>query len=88
MNTYSTPSNDVKFTGSLVKGNVRYYFEIREWAEFYEDENCYMPEEDAYIEKTFIVGGRKADEHAGHFTIAQARKCYKALLAKGFKASK
>lgn len=60
----------VKFAGSLVKGNVRYYFEITE--------------EDAYIEKTFRVGGKREDEHYGHFSIDKARRCYKALLNKGF----
>lgn len=78
----------VIFASSLVKGNVRYYFEIKTWAEFYPDENCWMPEEDAYIEKSFRVGGKREDEHFGHFTINEARKCYKALLNKGFIASK
>lgn len=62
------------FVGELRKDNIRYYFEIKE--------------SDAYIEKTFITGGLKEDEHYGHFTVEQARKCYKALLNKGFKASK
>lgn len=61
------------FAGTLAKGNVQYYFEIAE---------------DAYIEKTFIVGGNMDDEHWGHFTIEEARKCYRALLRKGFKVHK
>ena len=37
--------------------------------------------EDAYIEKIPFIGESKA----GRFTIEQARKCYKALLNKGYR---
>lgn len=76
----------IRFANTLIKGNIQYYFEIRDFAEFSADENCYMPAEEAYIEKTLRVGGTEADEHYGIFTIEEARKCYKALLNKGFKA--
>ena len=58
------------YAGSLRKGNVNYYFEING--------------PDAYIEKTFVVGGMRENEHYGHFTVEEARKCWKALKAKGF----
>ena len=64
------PSSPVIYAGSLRKDNVNYYFEVKE--------------DDAYIEKTFVVGGMREDEHYGHFTLEQARKCWKALKAKGF----
>lgn len=63
-------SSPVIYSGSLRKDNVNYYFEVRE--------------DDAYIEKTFVVGGMREDEHYGHFTLEQARKCWKALKTKGF----
>lgn len=38
---------------------------------------------DAYIEK--IDHSKRDSSESGHFTIEQGRKCYKALLHKGFK---
>ena len=73
----------IKFIGTLTKGNVNYYFEIRD-----REIGFTADDRTAYIEKTFAVGGRREDEHYGYFTVEEARKCYKALLAKGFKASR
>ena len=39
--------------------------------------------EDAYIEKQVVTPHKVL--HDGHFTIEQARKCYKALLNKGYR---
>lgn len=73
----------IKFIGTLTKDNVNYYFEVREQEIGFTADN-----KTAYIEKTFTVGGRHEDEHYDYFTVEEARKCYKALLAKGFKASR
>ena len=68
------PCNSKGFAGSLYSENVYYYFEIKG--------------NDAYIEKGFVVGGTSEDVKSGHFTIDEARKCYKALKDKGFTTKK
>lgn len=68
------PCNSKGFAGSLYSGNVYYYFEIKG--------------NDAYIEKGLVVGGTSEDVKCGHFTIDEARKCYKALKNKGFTTKK
>ena len=59
----------VAFAGTLRKGNIGYYFEVAD---------------DAYIEKQDYSKNDFGIE-SGHFTIEQGRRCYKALLHKGFK---
>lgn len=71
------------FAGELRKDNIRYYFEIATKEAFCDAPEGSMPEPMAYIEKTTLQNKSLGD---GYFTVEQARKCYKALLDKGFKA--
>lgn len=76
MNTNTT------FVGELRKGHISYYFEISEGSEFMPEENVNMPVESAYIEKTYADTDRG---EFGHFSVEQARKCWKALKLKGYR---
>lgn len=62
----------IKFAGMLRKGNISYYFEVKDT--------------DVYIEKN--DNSKRNDGNAddyGHFTLDEGRRCYRALLNKGFK---
>ena len=75
----------VTFAGTLKKSPVSYYFQIGTTTEWCPEENVYMPSEVAYIEKNDVLYKNACADAYGYFTIEEARKCYRALLKKGFK---
>ncbi len=74
MNMKSTLKSELKFN------NTTYAFIEQTWAEFHPEENVYMPERHMLIIKL----NRGIETHRDTFEIEDARKCYKALLKKGF----
>lgn len=68
-----------RFIGMLERGCTKYYFEVKEpQIGFTADTKV------AYIEKQTPYG-EDFNSTYGRFTLDEARRCYKALLAKGFK---
>lgn len=77
-------NTNVTFIGELRKGHILYLFEISEsHEEDFSGECDFRIVESAYIEKRNLTTNSEGE--CGHFSIDQARKCWKALKAKGYR---